>query len=129
MTVRSRGKRLLVGVSLALTSLIAVGAAYLSDLRIVCRFDGEQMAVFAEDLLQYQKLHGRFPTTEEGVTALVRDGTPPSADDFTIDSWGHEFAYRYPARITSQEFDLYSLGGNGIDERGAGDDIIFDPQS
>jgi len=39
------------------------------------------------------------------------------------DSWGHELVYRFPPRRKDILFELYSVGPNGIDEDGQGDDI------
>jgi hypothetical protein len=39
------------------------------------------------------------------------------------DVWGRELVYRFPSRHLDAMFDLYSLGPNGRDEGGEGDDI------
>jgi hypothetical protein len=39
------------------------------------------------------------------------------------DSWGRELVFRCPSRRKEAIFDLYSVGPNGIDEQGNGDDI------
>lgn len=39
------------------------------------------------------------------------------------DPWGQPIIYIAPAKYGHLEFDLYSIGKNGIDEHGAGDDI------
>ena len=39
------------------------------------------------------------------------------------DYWGHELVYRFPSARPEAVFDLYSVGPNGIDESGKGDDI------
>jgi hypothetical protein len=40
-----------------------------------------------------------------------------------IDHWGHPIVYRYPSVSPKYVFRLYSVGPNGIDEDGRGDDI------
>ena len=41
-----------------------------------------------------------------------------------VDSWGQPLVYRYPAECApTPDFDLYSVGENGVDECGRGDDI------
>jgi len=42
------------------------------------------------------------------------------------DLYGHELVYHRPSSKYPQLFDLYSVGPNGIDEHGAGDDVTFD---
>lgn len=39
------------------------------------------------------------------------------------DAWGHEYIYRCPAVRKGAMFDFYSMGPNGIDEYGEGDDV------
>lgn len=40
-----------------------------------------------------------------------------------VDAWGHPLVYRCPSGMPGRMFRLYSIGPNGIDEDGAGDDI------
>jgi hypothetical protein len=42
------------------------------------------------------------------------------------DPWGQELLFRFPSNHVRLLFDLYSIGPNGIDEEGAGDDICCD---
>ena len=64
---------------------------------------------------------GRYPTTEQGLQALI---TPPTGvsrwsgpylkgDKLPEDPWGHPFVYRSPSQRPNHEFDLYSLGPGG----------------
>jgi general secretion pathway protein G len=64
---------------------------------------------------------GRYPTTEQGLQALI---TPPTGvnrwagpylkgDKLPEDPWGRPFVYRSPSQRPNHEFDLYSLGPNG----------------
>jgi general secretion pathway protein G len=64
---------------------------------------------------------GRYPSTEQGLQALI---TPPTGvnrwagpylkgDKLPEDPWGHPFVYRSPSQRPNHEFDLYSLGPNG----------------
>ena len=47
----------------------------------------------------------------------ARDG------DILVDGYGHEIVYRFPSLRKTAMFDLYSVGPNGKDELGLGDDI------
>ncbi len=71
---------------------------------------------------------GRYPTTEEGLKALVEQ--PSNADGWhdsyikrgvPRDPWGNAYLYRYPGRHNTSGYDLYSFGPDGQD--GGGDDI------
>jgi general secretion pathway protein G len=67
---------------------------------------------------------GRFPTSEEGLKALIdRPGDSPAWDgpylkkrDSLVDPWGHPYLYRVPGQ--HGEYDIYTLGS---DNREGGD--------
>lgn len=70
---------------------------------------------------------GRFPTSEEGIRALVQ--APGNVRNWRgpyikrgvpNDPWGNPYVYRYPGRHNVDEYDLYSLGPDG---RESTDDI------
>jgi type II secretion system protein G len=74
---------------------------------------------------------GRYPQTSEGLNALViRPGNisaekwhgpyfdPPAVPP---DPWGHEYVYRFPAVHSINDFDLYSLGPDGVSKSGGAD--------
>lgn len=48
--------------------------------------------------------------------------SPKVAEPF-FDGWGRPFRYAYPGEHNPAFFDLYSVGPNGVDENGNGDDI------
>ena len=73
---------------------------------------------------------GRLPSTEEGLKALVDRPSSVSTwngpyirKDELVDSWGGDLKYAYPAVQGRLAFDLYSFGGNRIDDEGASDDL------
>jgi len=63
---------------------------------------------------------GRYPSTEEGLDALVHqppnhtnwNGPYITRSDQILDAWGRPYEYRHPGQHGS--FDLYSLGADGI---------------
>jgi general secretion pathway protein G len=64
----------------------------------------------------------RYPTTEEGLKALVE--APPGAEQkwrgpyiqmLRPDPWDHPFKYRYPSSHRSTGYDLWSAGADGAD--------------
>lgn len=77
-----------------------------------------QISDLAVSLDLYRLDMGRYPTTEEGLQALV--AAPPGASNWhgpylrkkqvPKDAWGNEFHYRSPGEHGS--FDLYSLGAD-----------------
>jgi general secretion pathway protein G len=87
----------------------------------------EQMGL---SLDMFETDNGRYPTTEEGLAALLQ---PPQAMEATwkgpyvknqqtvpADPWGRQFVYRYPGAHNEKEYDLSSLGPDGSESE---DDI------
>lgn len=75
----------------------------------------------------YEQDHGDFPTTEQGLQALVT--RPSDVDEQTwekrmdrmpLDAWGKEFQYTFPSEH-GEDFDLVSGGPDG--RIGTEDDI------
>ena len=71
---------------------------------------------------------GRFPSTEEGLRALIEQ--PSNAIDWQgpylkrgmpKDRWGNPYLYRYPGQHNVSSYDLYSCGPDG--QEGGADDI------
>jgi general secretion pathway protein G len=63
---------------------------------------------------------GRYPTTAEGLSALnqnpgLQNWTGPYLDKENLpkDPWGRDYIYRAPGQ--HGEFDLYSLGADGLE--------------
>jgi general secretion pathway protein G len=80
-------------------------------------------------LQTFETDNDRFPTSEEGLQALVEKpaaelpGWKHSYIEKTpIDPWGHPYIYKCPGS-NGTDFDLYSAGPNGQDENGGGDDV------
>jgi len=78
-----------------------------------------QLSVFEID-------NGRYPTTSEGLKALVSNPgnlptwTHPYMTQIPLDPWGRSYVYRCPGS-NGHDFDIYSVGPDGID--GTADDI------
>jgi general secretion pathway protein G len=85
-----------------------------------------------ESALERFHLHmDRYPTTEEGLNALVE---APAGDDkhwrgpyitrLRLDPWGNPYQYRNPGVQRKSGFDLWSRGADGVDGgEGDGADI------
>ncbi|MGH8478386.1 MAG: type II secretion system major pseudopilin GspG [Gammaproteobacteria bacterium] len=80
-----------------------------------------QIQDFAGTLDLYKLEIGRYPTTDEGLKALVEQ--PSDAEGWSgpylkkkqlpKDPWGNEYSYRFPGQ--HGEFDLYSLGADNAE--------------
>jgi len=76
-----------------------------------------QIELFGAALDAFRLDVGRYPTTEEGLNALVEnpgiekwDG-PYLKKKVPPDPWGHPYVYKCPGE--HNEYDLYSLGADG----------------
>jgi general secretion pathway protein G len=79
------------------------------------------LQTIATQLKIFQINSDKYPTTSAGLNALV---TAKLLKKALLDPWGHPYVYRCPGRNGS-DFDLYSIGPNGLDDNGGGDDISF----
>src|SRR5271167_3820051 len=76
---------------------------------------------------------GNYPTTEQGLAALIE--RPAGAEHWSgpylkgekapEDPWGHPFLYRMPSQRPGHDYDLYSLGPTGK-PGGTGSDAEID---
>jgi general secretion pathway protein G len=73
----------------------------------------------------YAMDNGRFPTSEQGLDALVNEpsSAPEPANyqpggylkgDLPLDPWGNDFLYESPGSHNAGSFDLWSLGKDGV---------------
>lgn len=80
-----------------------------------------QIAEFSSGLDLFYVEVGRYPTTEEGLDALVSEPTGVAnwngpylkKNDLPSDPWGQAYRYQYPGE--HGDFDLYSLGRDNVD--------------
>ena len=78
-------------------------------------------------LKMFQVDCGRFPTTAEGLRALVekpgdlQGWNGPYLDKVPVDPWGTEYQYRCPGQHNTTGFDVWSFGPDQKD--GGGDDF------
>ena len=96
-----------------------------------------QIANFKTGLNSFELDNGRFPTTTEGLDALVsRPATNSSlwkgpyleGNVIPKDPWGQGYTYRFPGTVNADGYDLISSGRDG--QEGSADDIAnFDPSS
>ncbi|GDX79596.1 type II secretion system protein GspG [Deltaproteobacteria bacterium] len=71
-------------------------------------------------LVAYAARTGHFPTTNEGLAAAAKwfpDGVVPN------DTWGRPFRYTAPGTHGAHDFELVSLGADGVE---GGDDANAD---
>ena len=84
---------------------------------------------FSQALGLFEMDSGAYPTTEQGLQALVVQpsnntnwkGPYIESGKIKDDQWGHKYIYKCPGEKLPHGFDLYSAGPDGID--GNEDDI------
>lgn len=88
------------------------------------------VGTFGISLDLFEQDTGRYPTSEEGLLALVVDpqitnwrGPYLKTTRVPPDPWGNEYQYNYPSELTSSEFlyDIISAGPDGV--TGNNDDV------
>lgn len=78
-------------------------------------------ANMATALKLYELDNGNFPSTEEGLDALfsnpgsVKNWNGPYLERKPIDPWGREYKYKCPGDHRRSDYDLYSLGKDGVE--------------
>ncbi len=83
-------------------------------------------ANIATALKLYELDNGCFPTTEEGLNALLsqpataQNWNGPYIEKRTLDPWGIEYKYKCPGEHRLADYDLYSLGKDAVE---SADDI------
>lgn len=75
----------------------------------------------------YELDNGVFPTTDEGLNALLsapssaRNWKGPYLEKKPLDPWGNTYQYKSPGQHRSYDYDLYSLGRDGTE---SADDVV-----
>jgi general secretion pathway protein G len=70
---------------------------------------------------------GVYPTTEQGLSTLrtpppgVSNWRGPYLKQDPVDPWSRSYRYTYPGVRNPYDYDLYSLGPDGVE--GTGDDV------
>lgn len=61
-------------------------------------------------LLSYNGTNGYYPSTDQGLNALV----PKLMEELPKDAWGTPYVYRCPGRANPRSYDLFSAGPDRI---------------
>ena len=78
-------------------------------------------ANIATALKLYELDNGSFPSTSEGLNALLvapasaHNWNGPYLEKKPIDPWGREYKYKSPGEHRPADYDLYSLGRDGVE--------------
>jgi len=98
-----------------------------SQVEVARLFVGQTMKT---PLFAYRINMGNYPSTEEGLQALITApankadrwrGPYIEGDKIPVDPWGNPYMYRYPGTKNKDGYDLWSKGPSGND--GADDNV------
>ena len=87
-----------------------------------------QIDVLGKALDQYRLDVGRYPSSQEGLAALMRAAPgnarwhgPYLRKELPLDPWGMPYQYKFPGSRQADDFELYSFGPDKA-SGGSGDD-------
>ena len=118
-------------IELMLVIVIIGSLAAMVVPRLTARLKGSQDDIARADIKGNLSLalrlyavdnNGSYPTTEQGLVALMTQPTSPPVpsnwrgpylEEPPLDPWKHVYGYQYPGSHPPYEYDLYSLGADG----------------
>jgi len=118
---------LLVSATVSCVAGVLLYKHFLKPHRTIDGIEARNFATLEGALSQFQVDCGRFPTTDEGLKALMAapDNTPnwhgPYLMHFPHDHWSRPYIYRCPSRKFPAGFLILSAGPDGIE--GTEDDV------
>lgn len=111
---------LMVAVAIMAVLAALIAPAALENLNEARRTTAKANIKSLADALKFYKLeNGRYPTTEQGLQALVAKPSAqpvpgnwrPYIEKLPVDPWGQQYQYLSPG--TKGEFDIISYGADG----------------
>ena len=118
-------------IELMIVVVIIAGLAAMVVPRLLGRTDQANRSIAKADISSniamalklYYLDNGKFPTTEQGLTALVSSPSPapanwsgPYLETIPEDPWGNVYKYKCPGVLNKTSYDLYSVGSDGVEE-------------
>ena len=104
----------------ALVAMVMPRLTGRSEQARIAAAEADVRANIATALRLYELDNGNFPTTQEGLNALLekpgsaRNWNGPYLEKKPIDPWGREYKYKSPGEHKT-DYDLYSLGKDGLE--------------
>jgi general secretion pathway protein G len=118
----------LLEILIAIALLAAIAGLLVTNLDRILGGGREEVArLFVEETLEtplvaYRVNIGRYPTTEEGLAALVKQPSEeatnwrgPYIKKLNPDPWGNAYQYKCPPEKNADGYDLWSYGPDGVE--------------
>ena len=106
----------------ALTAMVMPRLAGRTEQAKVSAAQADVSANIATALKLYELDNGRYPSTEDGgLQALftkpgnTTNWNGPYLEKKPTDPWGHEYQYKVPGTHRTYDYDLYSVGHDGVE--------------
>jgi len=114
---------LVVIITLALVAMVMPRLAGRGEQARVATARADIQTNIATALKLYELDNGSFPSSEEGLNALL--SKPSSASNWNgpylerkpLDPWGREYNYRSPGEHRTADYDLSSFGNDGTESQ------------
>ena len=107
---------IVIGLIAAIMSIVVVnfgGTSEQARFQLVDTFVNNAVAVPLES---YKSVHGNYPSTQEGLAALLqplpRTQQAP-LKTLAKDPWGQDYNYRFPGQKNRGSYDIWSSGPDG----------------
>ncbi len=103
----------------ALVAMVMPRLAGRSEQARVSAAQADISANIATALKLFELDNGTYPSTEEGLNALIskpsnaKNWNGPYIEKKPVDPWGHEYQYESPGTHRTHDYDLFSLGKDG----------------
>jgi len=125
------GIAVVLGVSIVGAGILVTGVAAAGRLEEArAEATATQITILSSALDMYRINSGGYPTSEQGLFALIepppdkRGRSQPAyldSDQVPTDAWGNPFIYRSPGVQAGRDYEIVSLGADGV-EGGTGVD-------
>ena len=117
-------------IELMIVVIIIAGLAAMVVPRLLGRTDQANRTIAKADISSniamalklYYLDNGKYPTTEQGLAALVSVPSPapanwsgPYLETVPEDPWGNVYKYQCPGAFNKTTYDLYSSGSDGLE--------------
>lgn len=102
-----------------------LGLVHSKSLEPIGRETRHRLEAVSRLLGEWRAIHGNYPKDLSEIVPPVREaGSADVNRVLIVDTWDRKLLYKHPSQAAKCEYDLYSIGPNGIDDHGERDDIV-----